>query len=172
MWKDLNIREKYRCCVLKTWNSPFNTDNHKGFLQLVKWVFFFFKLGAGYVATQKANDVTVARVVQCHVPVTEQTNRTNPHKLVVLLLECIDRLLIGLLFFFSILCFLIPLCLCIWHLEFRSAIRKLVSQSSLWFCCLLLGPSVKNHEDRIREEAEHFQKPCSEPGGQAVNTAS
>lgn len=62
--------------------------------------FFFFKLGAGYVATQKANDVTVARVVQCHVPVTEQTNRTNPHKLVVLLLECIDRLLIGLLFFF------------------------------------------------------------------------
>lgn len=170
MWKDLNIREKYKRYVLKTWNSPFNTDNHKGFFQIVKWLFFFFKLGAGYVATQKANDVTVARVVQCHVPVTEQTNRTNPHKLVALLLECIGRLLIGLLvfFFFSILCFLTPLCLCIWHLEFRSTI----SQSSLWFCCLLLGPSVKNHEDRIREEAEHFQKTCSEPGGQAVNTAS
>lgn len=129
------------------------------------WSGGVLKLGAGYVATQKAYDVTVARVVQCCMPVTEQTNRINPHKLVALLLECIGHLLIGLLFLFPILCFLTPLCLCIWHLEFRSAIRGFVSQSSLWFCCLLLGPSVKKHEDRIREEAEHFQKTCSEPGG-------
>lgn len=61
----------------------------------------FLKLGAGYVATQKAYDVTVARVVQCCMPVTEQTNRINPHKLVALLLECAGHLLIGLLFSFS-----------------------------------------------------------------------
>lgn len=68
----------------------------------------FLKLGAGYVATQKAYDVTVARVVQCCMPVTEQTNRINPHKSVALLLECAGRLLTGLLFSFFQPCVFSP----------------------------------------------------------------